>query len=378
MDDEDVLSDLESVPPAAAGQAVPAAAAQGAAGNNNPPPPAQHPLWERAAGRGGGGAGGGGKHGGPGQATSQGRFCPISMAALEQRARNEFDGASSVGARTAHARHTTKDAPRREREEDDEEPRGKKKQRVKDFDEPQEDDDDALSDAASGADVVAGAAFGGGKKNSCHTLSIASDTDDGASETSSRAREAHCRAFPIPNETCVGCALPAKVGPVDDFVRTNCDKMKEDALFKMAALVYIQKVVDPAEAEQVPVPVRRRSLLKPPTCASAVTRAVCLKGVGVEGHSVALHDAPHGRQDAALREHAHARGHAQDARAVAPQRGRGLRWQPRAHAGQGQRRADYEDHHAAVEGDLAAARGEWLEQQAGGKEARVVCLIHNL
>jgi hypothetical protein len=244
--DEEPLSDLESNPPAAAGHAVPAAAAQGAA--NGQPAAPQHPLWERAAGRGGGG--GGGKQG-PGQATSQGRFCPISMAALEQRARNEFDGASSVGARTAHARHTAaKDRPQR----DEEEPRGKKKkQRVDDFDEVDE-DDDALSEAASGADVVAGAAFGGGAKNSCRTLSIASDTDDGASETSSRARAAHCRAFPIPNETCVGCALPAKVGPVDEFVRTNCDKMKEDALFKMAALVYLQKVVDPAEAEQVPVP----------------------------------------------------------------------------------------------------------------------------
>ena len=246
--DEDPLSDLESIPPAAAGHAVPAAAAQGAA--NGQPAAPQHPLWERAAGRGGGG-GANNKHG-PGQATSQGRFCPISMAALEQRARNEFDGASSVGARTAHARHTAaKDRPQ---QRDEDEPRGKKKkQRVDDFDEVEE-DDDALSEAASGADVVAGAAFGGGAKNSCRTLSIASDTDDGASETSSRARAAYCRAFPIPNETCVGCALPAKVGPVDEFVRTNCDKMKEDALFKMAALVYLQKVVDPAEAEQVPVP----------------------------------------------------------------------------------------------------------------------------
>ena len=246
--DEDLLSDLESNPPVAAGHAVPAAAAQGAAANGQPAAP-QHPLWERAAGRGGGG-GGGGKNG-PGQATSQGRFCPISMAALEQRARNEFDGASSVGARTAHARHTTKD----HRPQQDE-ARGKKKQRVDDYEDGQPDEeDDALSEAASGADVVAGAAFGGGGgKNSCRTLSIASDTDDGASETSSRARAAHCRAFPIPNETCVGCALPAKVGPVDEFVRVNCDKMKEDALFKMAALVYLQKVVDPAEAEQVPVP----------------------------------------------------------------------------------------------------------------------------
>ena len=368
MEDE-ALSDLESVPPPAAGHAVPVAAAQGAA--NGPQVP-QHPLWERAAGRGGGGGGGANKNG-PGVATSHGRFCPISMAALEQRARNEFDGASSVGARTAHARHTTKDVPRRD-EGDEEAPRGKKKQRVKDFDEaPEEDDDDALSEAASGADVVAGAAFGGGgKKNSCHTLSIASDTDDGASVTSSRAREAHCRAFPIPNETCVGCALPAKVGPVDDFVRANCDKMKEDALFKMAALVYLQKVVDPAEAEQVPVPVRRRTLLKPPTCTSA-DACCCLLAidVAVEGHPVALHDAPHGRQDAALRKHAHARGHAQDARAVASQGGRGLGRQPRAHAGQGQCRANHEDYHAAVARDFAAARGGWLEQQARGQEARL-------
>ena len=141
-------------------------------------------------------------------------------------------------------------------EDDDEGPKKKKKKRREAEDEEltADEEDDALSEAASGADVVAGAAFGGGAKNSCRTLSIASDTDDGASETSSRARAAHCRAFPIPNETCVGCALPAKVGPVDEFVRTNCDKMKEDALFKMAALVYLQKVVDPAEAEQVPVP----------------------------------------------------------------------------------------------------------------------------
>ena len=245
MEDE-ALSDLESVPPAAAGHAVPAAAAQGAA--NGPPPAApQHPLWERAAGRGGGG--GGGKHG-PGQATAHGRFCPISMAALEQRAHNEFDGASSVGARTAHGRHAKGAAPQQRHE--DEAP--KKKRRTEDEEQTADEEEDAFSEAASGADVVAGAAFGGGAKNSCRTLSIASDTDDAGSETSSRARQAHCRAFPIPNETCVGCALPAKVGPVDEFVRVNCDKMKEDALFKMAALVYLQKVVDPAEAEQVPVP----------------------------------------------------------------------------------------------------------------------------
>ena len=48
--------------------------------------------------------------------------------------------------------------------------------------------------------------------------------------------------------------MPGKVGPVDDFVSANCHKMKQEALFKLAALLYIQKVVDPAEAEGVPVP----------------------------------------------------------------------------------------------------------------------------
>jgi len=118
-----------------------------------------------------------------------------------------------------------------------------------DYEDELDDDDDAMSEAASGAEVVAGAAFAGtAKKTHSCTLSIASDTDDGASVTSSRARNAHCRAFPISGETCVGCALPAKVAAVDDFVRTNCDMMREDALFKMAALVYRQKVVEPAEA----------------------------------------------------------------------------------------------------------------------------------
>ena len=194
MDDE-VLSDLESVPPPAAGHAVPAAAAQGAANGQAAVP--QHPLWERAAGRGGGGRG---AKNAPGINTSQGRFCPISMAVLEQRARNEFDGASSVGARTAHGRsksaHPSSHSQRRAREDDDEDeeeprPEKKKKQRATEDEElTADEDDDALSEAASGADVVAGAAFGGGAKNSCRTLSIASDTDDGASETSSRARRA--------------------------------------------------------------------------------------------------------------------------------------------------------------------------------------------
>ena len=83
---------------------------------------------------------------------------------------------------------------------------------------------------------------------------MASDTDDAFSVTSSQARDAHRRAFPISGVECVGCALPSKVTPVDDFVRGSCDKMTEVALFKMAALVYCQKVAEPAQAEEVPVP----------------------------------------------------------------------------------------------------------------------------
>ena len=88
----------------------------------------------------------------------------------------------------------------------------------------------------------------------CTTLSVTSDTDDSASVTSSAKRNAHRRAFPVSGVDCVGCALPAKVTPVDDFVRASCDKMQEAALFKMAALIYQEKVAAPARAEGVPVP----------------------------------------------------------------------------------------------------------------------------
>jgi hypothetical protein len=257
MDDDE--SDNESAPPPANGHAVPAAAAANGAAQAQPQPPApQHPLWERAAGRGAGG----GPKGNPGQTTSQGRFGPISMAALEQRARHEFDGASSVGARNERSKADKPRRARGETDDEEEDDRGKHKKRrdsVNDYDdlENADDEDDNRSEAASGADVCAGAAVGGGaaRRNTCRSLSIASDTDDGVSSvTSSRAREAHRRAFPISGETCVGCALPAKVGPVDDFVRTHCDKMREEALFKMAALIYQQQVVEPAESEDVPVP----------------------------------------------------------------------------------------------------------------------------
>ena len=79
-------------------------------------------------------------------------------------------------------------------------------------------------------------------------------SDDGVSVTSSVVRARHERAFPITGVTCVGCALPAKIQPVTDFITKNMSSMAELALYKMAALVYKTKVAEPAEEEGVDVP----------------------------------------------------------------------------------------------------------------------------
>ena len=67
-------------------------------------------------------------------------------------------------------------------------------------------------------------------------------------------RARHERAFPVTGVTCVGCALPAKIHPVTDFIAKNMSTMSELALYKMAALVYKTKVAEPAEEEGVDVP----------------------------------------------------------------------------------------------------------------------------
>ena len=266
---DDLGSEAESAPPAPNGHAVPVAAVAGP----------QHPVWQRAAG---GPPPPHTKHTAttrPGTTTVNGRFVPISMVALELRARNEFDGASSVGSEPRHARERQQqhsgnkkrarprggDADDSEEEEAarDDGTSSRMRDECDDFDPLDDDANDEVhddgSEAASGADVVANAAFGGGQKKKAKrrsgatttALSVASDTE---SVSSSQRRNAHCRAFPVPGVECVGCALPAKVTPVDDFVRSSCDKMQESALFKMAALVYQQKVAEPALAEGVHVP----------------------------------------------------------------------------------------------------------------------------
>ena len=250
-------SDNESAPPSAAGDAVPAAVHNAAH---------QHPVWRAAAGK------GTGKPAAPSPAApSPGRYAPISMLALEIRQRGELDGASSVGSvsgRSARERSSKRArGAGRPREYDDED-------EDEEEEEDEEDEEDADGDDDAGG-LLAGAAFGagggsgdgkkkkkkqqgGGKKrrgdNDGTQLSLVSDTDDAASITSSAARAAHKRAFPVSGISCVGCALPAKVVAVDEFVMKNCEKMSEASLFKMAALKYKTNVAEPAEAEGVPVP----------------------------------------------------------------------------------------------------------------------------
>ena len=252
-------SDNESAPPSAAGDAVPAAVHNAAH---------QHPVWRAAAGK---GTGKPAAAAATAAAPNPGRYAPISMLALEIRQRGELDGASSVGSESGRSgRERSSKRARgagrmREYDDDDED---------EEEDEDEEDEEDADGDDDAGG-LLAGAAFGtgggsgsgggkkkkkkgGGKKrrgeNDGTQLSLISDTDDAASITSSAARAAHKRAFPVSGISCVGCALPAKVVAVDEFVMKNCEKMSEASLFKMAALKYKTNVAEPAEAEGVPVP----------------------------------------------------------------------------------------------------------------------------
>ena len=238
------MSDASSAPPSVAGDAVPAA-------NGAPPPPAaqqqqqQHPLWRRAAGQ----APPGDKRGRKGPQDpppiTTSRFAPISMIELELRTRTELDGASSVASDDGKRRRATKLADYGDDDASEaEQPRPRSRRRSgRGQTHACTDDED---------EDVANAAFGLGASTA---LSIAqSDTDDSVSVTSSTARAEQRRAFPLTGITCVGCAMPTKVIAIDDFVRTSCDKMTEHALYKMAALVYKQKVIEPAQAEGVSAP----------------------------------------------------------------------------------------------------------------------------
>lgn len=195
------MSDASSnAPPAPAPVVAPAPAPAG------PPSGPRHPLWEKAAGRGQKPA-----------AQPQGRFAPISLAALEQRSRIELDGASSAGGCTEIQERPTEKTPRKRHAPELE-----------------------AEDSEEEGDDVACAAFGIGRKK--HAA---------ASIAGSEASAGPAMNF---NVGCVGCNLPGKIEVVEAFVRAAAPKMAETALFKAAALVYQEKVVEPARDEGVRVP----------------------------------------------------------------------------------------------------------------------------
>ena len=229
----------ESAPPDVQhGDEVAADQAQGAADDGGTPAVPTHPVWAAAAGRGSGGAPKGG---------SGSMFAPISMMELELRGRGDLDGASSTASN--HGKEKRNDKKRRSS--------SKKQKRPRDYDDDEDDEDDDDDDdggSAMGSEPdLAGAAFGGKRKAAC--LPCGSEvSDDALSVTSTAKRAAHARAFPVSGVHCVGCALPAKVSPVNDFIQKNMASMSELALFKMAAMVYLNKVAEPAQEEGVTVP----------------------------------------------------------------------------------------------------------------------------
>ena len=252
-------SEDESNPPEPTGDAVnadnlPQAGGGGGAGATAAPP--AHPVWAAAAGA---GRGSGNKQ----QQRPESMYAPISMMELEIRGRNDLDGASSTtsdrGGGGGRGRPKERSGGRK---------REKAKKRVREYDDDDDDhdgdregeecnDDDDDDDGRSAASLdIAGAAFGGAasKKRACAPCGSVAESDDGASVTSSVVRARHARAFPVSGVTCVGCALPAKIAPVTDFIAKNMSTMAELALYKMAALVYKTKVAEPAEEEGVDVP----------------------------------------------------------------------------------------------------------------------------
>jgi len=243
MDDSD---DDESQAPDVAGDAVGAQDLPQVAGNGagagappNAPNHAQHPVWAAAAGRGRG----------ANKGKPESMFGPISMMELEIRGRNDLDGASSTASDRGGSGRQGKDASKQSTK--------RKQKRPREYDDEGVDSEDGDGDGAeSSASVdVAGAAFGGGggAKRACRPCASEA-SDDGVSVTSSVVRRRHERAFPVTGVTCVGCALPAKITPVVDFIAKNMSSMAELALYKMAALVYKTKVAEPAEEEGVDVP----------------------------------------------------------------------------------------------------------------------------
>jgi len=73
-------------------------------------------------------------------------------------------------------------------------------------------------------------------------------SDDSVTQ-SSASRGQWSSVFPNVGVRCVGCNLCNSITKVDQFIEENLMRMDEDALFKLAALVYKREVVAPVTAE---------------------------------------------------------------------------------------------------------------------------------
>lgn len=106
---------------------------------------------------------------------------------------------------------------------------------------------DARSDAVAAA--LAAAAFGGSRAAGNGSDSDSDESESQFSQMSAEKRAAEKAAFPIRGITCVGCALPHRIGPVESFVVNNICRMSEEAVWKHAALVYKLEIQDKAKKE---------------------------------------------------------------------------------------------------------------------------------
>ena len=78
-----------------------------------------------------------------------------------------------------------------------------------------------------------------------------SDTESSVSRTSSkRKRDAYKEAMPK-GVTCVGCAIPHRIGAVERCVNTNIGRVSDHALWRLAELAYEKDVVEPARREGI-------------------------------------------------------------------------------------------------------------------------------
>ena len=68
--------------------------------------------------------------------------------------------------------------------------------------------------------------------------------------SSKRKRDAYREAMPK-GVTCVGCALPHRIAPVERCVAANVGRVSDQALWRLAQLCYEKEVVEPARRENV-------------------------------------------------------------------------------------------------------------------------------